>query len=49
MGEIQKIVRAGVPCIEIVSSISPVGTVLLYHGWSSNISSYEFLGSVISN
>ncbi|MGD0032914.1 alpha/beta fold hydrolase [Paenibacillus illinoisensis] len=40
---------AGVPCLQIDLYLPPVGTIILYHGWGSNIRDYLFFGSMISD
>ncbi|PYY29969.1 alpha/beta hydrolase [Paenibacillus illinoisensis] len=40
---------AGVPCLQIDPYLPPVGTIILYHGWGSNIRDYLFFGSMISD
>lgn len=38
-----------IPCLEISPSCRPIGTVLLYHGWASNIENYMFFASTVSS
>lgn len=40
---------AGIPCLQINSSMESKGIVLLYHGWISSIEDYEFFGSLLSS
>jgi dipeptidyl aminopeptidase/acylaminoacyl peptidase len=39
----------GIPCLQVNPSMKPMGTVLLYHGWVSNINDYFFFASLIAN
>lgn len=38
-----------IPCLQINPTAEPKGTILLYHGWASNIENYLFFGSLISH
>lgn len=49
MNNFNERIIAGIPCIQINSKIKSKGTILLYHGWVSNINDYVFLGSLISD
>ncbi|MEK4434648.1 alpha/beta hydrolase [Paenibacillus sp. FSL K6-2862] len=39
----------GVPCLQIDPYLPPVGTIILYHGWGSNIRDYLFFRSMVSD
>lgn len=39
----------GIPCLQINPSMKPIGVVLLYHGWVSNVNDYFFFASLIAS
>jgi len=49
MNTINECAIAGIPCLRINPYIQSKDTILLYHGWASNIGDYIFFGSLISN
>jgi dipeptidyl aminopeptidase/acylaminoacyl peptidase len=45
----RKLDISGTPCLQVTPSRQSGGTVLLYHGWGSNIDKYEFFASTIAH
>jgi Dipeptidyl aminopeptidases/acylaminoacyl-peptidases len=42
-------VICNIPCLQVMPSVKPKGTILLYHGWVSNIHDYCFFASLIAS
>lgn len=40
---------SGIPCLQLDPLSEPLGTVLLYHGWASDIDKYSFFASTVAS